>query len=183
MGASGETQIQVAARTAAEQTLARRRRRVWRNLTLIMVITGIMVVLSMAERDNQSLRGSIETCRRNLEFAAGRLQEAFDRGEPAPPRVPLPQDPAPPGLSPADQEAYQDAQLDRILHYHYEPMHRKALSPGRTAIICYCVKPHHLYLRDDRRHVILFDGRKYQVACLGETEFRRRAAELGIALP
>jgi hypothetical protein len=183
MDPSGETQIQAATKAAALQTLTRRRRRVWRNLILITIITAVMVALSMAERDNQSLRGSVKACRDNLEFAAAKLQEAFDRGQPAPTRLPLPQDPAPPGLSPAALEAYQDAQLDRILHYHYEPTHRKAVSPGRKTIICYCVKPHALYLHDDRRHVILFDGQKYEVASLSETEFRRRAAELGIPLP
>ena len=60
--------------------MSQRRRRVWRNLIVFVLVTCAMILLSMAERDNQAVRGTIRQDREDLEYACAQLQEAFERG-------------------------------------------------------------------------------------------------------
>ena len=77
----------------------------------------------------------------------------------------------------------EDEELDRLLRYVYNRDHRRLAGPERAAIVCYNAEPHLLYLQANPRHVIVFDGERYETKTFDDKEFRRQAAELGAALP
>jgi hypothetical protein len=165
------------------QTLRRRRRRVWRNFAFIVLITFIMVLLSVAERDNQSLRGSVQRCYHDLEYACGVLQAQFDQGRAAPATLPLPEEPEPPDLKPAEREQFEQRQLDRRLRYIYLARHRGQVRAGRPALVCQDVQMHDLYIRPDQLHVILFDGRNYELRTLHREDLAQMAGVPGWTPP
>jgi hypothetical protein len=168
----------------ALRTMAQRRRRVWRNIILMVVTSGLVLLLSVIGRDEQSLRGPIQDSYEELEYARAELQDAFDRGGLAPPRLPLPpRGELPPDASPAQRERFEEEQLDRLLRYTYNQAHRWQGQPERPAFVCYNQGPLDLFLREDRRHLILFDGTQYTLETLTESAFRQRAAALGVELP
>jgi hypothetical protein len=144
----------------------RRRRRIWRNAAFILVITFIMGLLSAAERDNQTLRGSVQRCHDDLEYARQELQAEFDQGRPAPTTLPLPEIPEPPNMTPAEREDFEQRLLDRRLRYIYLVGHRAYATAGRPALVCQDVQMHNLYMRPDELHLILFDGRHYELRTL-----------------
>lgn len=173
----------VTADELARQTVAQRRRRVWFNLMLFLVVTAGMVVLSMAQRDHAALRGTIADCRKRLEFVRDELQTLFDRtGQLAPDELPLPE------LAASGQDADKtkgslDDEEFFTLRTHYIYNARYAQASKRQLVgVCCCEQAHDLYLQRDRRHVLLFNGKRYEVLWMSETEFRRRAHELGFHL-
>ncbi len=158
------------------RTMVQRRRRVWLNIAAILVIMALMVVLSMAVRDDQAVRGTVRDCRAALEVAGERLQVALDRGIFPPPTLPLPREELPASADRAAREAADERHLDRLLRYEYDPQHRRRASGGPVRV-AYDLEPHGLYLQEDQRHVLLFDGTRYTVATLSEAEFQRRWPE------
>ena len=153
----------------AWQSMARRRHRIWLNLALFFLVTCGIIVLSMAQRDHDAMRGSLAECRARLEYARDQLQALYDRtGQVAPSELPLPR---------ADQ-ADEDAQFVIRTHYLYNARYSRFPSAGPVGVCC-CAEPHDFYLRPNRRNVLVFDGRRYELRCLSEAEFQRQAGALG----
>ena len=68
-------------------------------------------------------------------------------------------------------------------HYTYRPDNLNAeSSDGPTGVSC-CAAPHGLFLDTDGRHVVIYDGRAFEIRWMTETEFQRQAEGLGLAGP
>ncbi|HRT41324.1 MAG TPA: hypothetical protein P5223_04610 [Phycisphaerae bacterium] len=161
------------------EILKRRRRRVWRNALFILLVPLVMALLSVAERDNQSLRGSVQRCHDDLAHACRALQTAFDQGRPAPADLPLPEEPEPTDLTPAEREEFEQGLIDRRSRYIYLASHRAQAAAGRPALVCQDVQMHDLYIRPDQLHVILFDGQRYELLTLHREDLPRMADKRG----
>jgi len=161
------------------EILKRRRRRVWRNALFILLVTLVMALLSVAERDNQSLRGSVQRCHNDLAHACQVLQATFDQGRPAPADLPLPEEPEPANLTPAEREQFEQGIIDRRSRYIYLASHRAQAAAGRPALVCQDVQMHDLYIRPDQLHVILFDGQRYELLTLHREDLPRMADKRG----
>jgi hypothetical protein len=146
--------------------LKRRRRRVWLNTVGIVLITLLMVLLSVAERDSQSLRGSVLRCKNDLEYARKVLQAEFDAGRPAPAKMPLPAVQIPPDLTQKERERFDQQREDWRRHYKYLAGHRGQVRDGKPVVVCQDVHLHDLYIYPDQLHVILFDGHDYKLETL-----------------
>lgn len=146
--------------------VSQRRRRVWLNLTLFVAATAIVVVLSMANRDS-------ETIRRNERFVAdvtARFQADYVK-RPLPARMPLDED---------LEEQMRNSWRNRFC---YVPRNQWRFRDGDERVaVCYHDHPLMLFLRADGRHVIFYDGQRYWSQWTPEDELRRRADEWGLAL-
>lgn len=168
---------------ATRRIMSQRRRRVWFNVAVFVLVTAVMVVLSMAHRDHQSVR----SCERRLEFARQELQKLLDdHGRVAPGSLPLEGwkevkemwEPS----SPAEQEMH-DEYYSRREHYYYNSRYGRQLARRAPIGVCCCADQHRLYLRADGRHVIVFDGQRYELRWMTEREFHEQATALELTLP
>lgn len=175
VGQTGQT----AADRAARRTLLQRRRRVWRSLVLFVVVTAVMVLVSMAQRDYQSVR----TCRQRLEYTCAELQKLLERGDKAPQSLPLPRADGGRESAGVNGGVDDDAYFTLRARYFYNARYGRAAAREKRVGVCCCEQPHRLYLRADGRHVIVFDGQRYDLIWMAEQEFRRQAAELGLHVP
>jgi len=167
---------------AALEVVAERRRRVRRSVLVFVFVTVVIILLSVAERDHQARRGAIAACERRLLFARDELQRLLDeRGLIAPAELPLPPVEVPAHPPIAGRSPEEDAYFEMRSQYVYNAFYGQA-KDGSLVGVCYCAKPHQLYLQADGRHVLLFDGRTYQVRWIPEAEFQRRARQLGFSL-
>lgn len=161
------------------RAVERRRLRVWANVAGFLVVTAIMVVLSMAQRDTQSM----QRCERNLEFASGRLQAMLAEGRYAPLNLPLP------GMeeettNPRVRALEENAGVVQVReHYFYNSRYRPPRDEETWVGVCCCRASHRLYLFPEGRHVLVFNGSGYEIRWLLEADFRAQAAELGFNLP
>jgi len=155
-----------------------RRRRVWRSLAVFVIVTAAMVVLSMAQRDYQA----VQACRDRLEFTRGQLQELLAHGTVAPLELPMPGHSTEAGGTPAPRKPAEDPFVARA-HYFYNARYARQPDRKDPVGVCCCEAPHHLYLRPDGRHVIVFDGQRYSLGWLSEAEFQRRASALKLNVP
>jgi hypothetical protein len=163
--------------------LKRRRRRVWLNTVGIVLITLLMVLLSVAERDRQSLRGSVLRCQKDLEYAREVLQAGFDAGRPAPAKMPLPAVQIPPDLTPKERERFDQQREDWRRHYLYRAGHRGQVRVGKPVVVCQDEHMHDLYINPDQLHVILFDGQTYELKTLHKDDLAQMADTPGWTPP
>ncbi len=147
---------------ASLRTMRQRKRRVWRNLLTVVVVTALMVVLVMARRDQQDVGRCLETMR----FVVHTLESVETRRDGLPTNLPQPK---------------SDGAMDRS-HYHYNPRNALAIFSGGPPIgvVC-CDHPHRLFTRADGRYVVLAENGALRIEWLVESEFQRRAA--GLQLP
>jgi hypothetical protein len=167
---------------AAIRTMSQRRRRVWINVAVFVLVTTVMVLLSMAQRDYQSVRD----CWKRMNGTGQELQKLLSRGEAAPLLLPLPQPrELPANASQAERDRRDDEFLLMRQHYFYNAHYGRpqAQQRQRPVGVCCCAALHHLYLRTNGRHVIVFDGQRYELRWLTESEFRRQAAVLELVVP
>jgi hypothetical protein len=165
------------------QMLKRRRRRVWLNTVGIVLITLLMVLLSVAERDSQSLRGSVTQCQQDLMVVRDALQAEFKAGRPAPAKMPLPVVPIPPDLSPAQRDRFEQRQAERRQCYVYLAGHRGQVRDGKPVVVCQDLHLHDLYIHPDQLHVILFDGHDYKLETLHRHDLAGMAGTPGWTPP
>jgi hypothetical protein len=161
--------------------MAERRWRVWINICVFVLATALILVLSMAQRDHQS----VQTCFERMDYIRQQLEGLLGKGEVAPRHLPLPEvEPPPSDASLDERERYEEEVLSRREHYFYNTRYgAAAATPDAPTGVCCCKAPHRLYLREDGRHVIIFDGEQYELIWLTESEFRRREKALGFDLP
>lgn len=159
---------------AALRTLRERRRRVWRSMAGVLVITLGMLVLLVINRDNQAIR----SCRSRMEFARAELQRLHDDGS-LPPRV-LPW--------PAPVEGVRGQSRARVTasgHVHYDPFHSTRFGAASRVGVCCCKKPHTRLFFSDGRHVVIYDVQQgqYELQWMDEARFAQEAEGLGLRVP
>lgn len=147
---------------ASLRTFRKRRRRVWRNVLTVLVVTALMVVLVMARRDQQD----VGRCQETMRFIVRAFENPDMRSSGFPLNLPQPQ---------------SDAAMDRS-HYHYSVRNAQSMldDDPPVGIVC-CDHPHRLFTRADGRYVVLFDGGAFRLEWLTERDFQQRAA--GLRLP
>ena len=162
------------AERAGQRTLRERRRRVWRNVALMVVVTIGMVVLTLLNRDAQALR----SCRDHMEYAVGVFQERHDKDEPPLSLLPLPEQAG--RGDPAERQllAWRD-------HTHYNALYFARAGISREVGVCCCLHPHSRFFQPAGRYVVVLDAArgKYELRWMNEDEFRRRAGDLGLRVP
>ena len=152
-------------RRAAARTMRTRRRRIIRNLGAFVLAVVVMVMLSLAHRDNQAVRSNRD--------ALGHLPAAF---EDALAHGGLPRKlPPPPGVSPDEATHWRD----RLLYLRGNVT---KLGRHERVAVAYMDRPLSLFLRADGRHLVLFDGEHFERVWMTETELRERADELAVFL-
>lgn len=143
------------------RVMARRRRHVLRNGLVVLVVTAVMVVLSLANRDWQDVR----RCRENLDYAVGEFRRTIDSR-----------------LLPRAFPQRPETRSAPGVHYHYQPLSVVLDMKRGTVGICCCARPHRLFLDRDGRHVVTYDGKDFAVRWVTEREFADRAATLGLTV-
>jgi hypothetical protein len=159
---------------AALRAMRESRRRVWRSILTVVVVTLGMIVVLILNRDHQAVR----SCRTRMEYAVQELQKRYDNGEHSPLELPLPQD-----VGDAGDGRREIERLRR--HVYYNVLHAARISFAREVGVCCCRQPHTRLLLPDGRHVIIFNVERgtYELCWLDETEFARRAGELELRVP
>ncbi len=148
------------ARGMSLRVVATRRRKVARLLIVVVLVTAAMVLLSIANRDEQS----VSRCRRDLDYAVEQLRERLAEGAGLPREL-----------------AYRPDAAPRLqYHYHYVPRNALRAEAGVPAGIACCVAPHGLYFDTDGRHVVVYDGKDFEIRWMTEEEFAIRADALGL---
>ncbi len=154
-----------AGQRVAHETLVQRRRRVIRSVLAVLAMTVVMVLLSLAGRDQQS----IESCRQRMEAAVKILQESHGEWLRDPLKFPLP--------SIADRlgDVWREHVLDNWFY-------TEQAASKREVGVCCCERPHHRMFMSDGRYVIIFDVRRqrYELQWMDESRFAQRAEELGL---
>jgi hypothetical protein len=159
---------------AEQRTLAKRRRRVWRNLLFFVVVTLAIVVLSLLNRDEQAIR----SCRERMEYAVRVFQEREDKGEPPLPLLPLP-----------DKDTRADDAERRLMawrdHTHYNVLYSERVTRAREVGVCCCLHAHTRLLWPVGRYVVILDAprRRYELRWMDEREFADRADDLELRVP
>lgn len=159
---------------AALRTMRERRRRVWRNVLAVVVVTAGIGVLTILNRDAAAIR----SCRKRMEFAALRFQELRDKGLPSEPVLPLPED--------VDGAAESRKRIMELRdHVHYNVFYADRATFTREVGVCCCLRPHSRLFRSSGRHVIILDVDRgvHSVVWMDEAEFARRAEQLGLRVP
>lgn len=164
MSAAARTSVATAADVAERPRVRRRaharRRRLIANVLFVTLMTVVMVYLSVWQRDNQSERN----CRHRLQFAATALRR-LPPGKPWP--LALPQ--------------AEENQTNNRLHYDYRPLNDQLLGSITPVGVCACRRPHRLLLREPGLHVLLYDGRNYEIRWLSVPEYLRSAEQWHLA--
>lgn len=151
-----------AAQKVSLRTLHERRWRIWRRLLLMIVVTITIVVLALAQRDIQRIRWH----EREMERIADALRGAMAQRGAAPEVL---------GLARDESGAAGLYQFNVNYRQHAERR-------GRSAV-CVMRKPVPLFLRPNRRYLILFDGREFTVGWLTEPRFAEQSEPLGLGRP
>ena len=159
---------------AEQRTVGERRRRVWRNLLLFVVVTLAIVVLSLLNRDEQAIR----SCRDRMEYAVRVFQEREDKGEAPLPLLPLP-----------EKETRADDAEQRLMawrdHTQYNVLYSERVSRARQVGVCCCLHAHTRLFWPIGRYVIIFDvpSRKYELRWMDERAFADQADDLELRAP
>ncbi|MBW7907148.1 MAG: hypothetical protein LC135_10300 [Phycisphaerae bacterium] len=143
------------------RTYRQRSRRIWRQLVLVAVVTVVIVILSLAQRDLQAQRWE----RRELDRLAESLQSRLATEGGAVDLV---------ALMRLDDPLWNRYQFND--GYARQGWRGSEIGVGCSRSVVA------LFLKEDGRFVLLFDGAAYRVEWLTEREFRRRAASLGLEL-
>lgn len=150
---------QQASERAEERVMNYRRRRVLRSGLIFSGITAVMIAAALAQRDREAERAGQE----HAEKAAAVLTEAYVRERFLP--LQMPADAVKKGVNP------------QIWSFNIT-YPQEARKSGRVGVCCMS-PPVDLFLRDDARFIIVFDGSDFHVVRQDESAFREQAAALG----
>lgn len=148
------------ARGVPLRVVATRKRKVARLVAVVVVVTAAIVLLSIANRDEQS----VSRCRRDLEYAVEQFRQRAGEGVGLPRELP--------------RRADAGARVE--YHYHYVPRNVLRERPGAPLGVVCCVQRHRLYFDSDGRHVVTYDGQAFEIRWMTEEEFAARADALGL---
>jgi hypothetical protein len=149
----------------ALRTLGERRRRVLRNVLFVVVVSLVMLVLTVANRDQQAIDG----CKERMEYAVKTLREHHREWLRDPQKFALP---------------LIEAHLGDTWRYHVLDNWRftEQAAFAREVGVCCCERPHSPLFLAAGRHVIIYHvaEQEYELKWMTEREFARRAEELGL---
>lgn len=149
-----------ASQRAGVRVMVERRRRIWRRLGLILVVTAVIVVLAQAQRDSDLLRRQGDHAKRGV---AGALQEI---------RASI--------GKPPDVLRFAQRPDDRLSQYYFNPLYAEHAREDRPAGVACLRAPLSLFLRPAGRYVVLYDGATFRVEWMTESDFQQRADGLGL---
>jgi hypothetical protein len=144
------------------RVVATRRRKVVQLAAIVLVVTVAMLLLSIASRDEQS----VSRCRRDLEYAVQQFRERLATG----------------AVLPREMPRRPDSGERVEFHYHYVPRNVVREQRGAPVGVACCIEPHVLYFDQNGRHMVIYDGRDFEIRWMTEEEFRMRADALGLRL-
>ncbi|RMF76209.1 MAG: hypothetical protein D6744_12535 [Planctomycetota bacterium] len=153
------------ARDVRTRLLMQRHWRFLRSVALVIVMTGVMLFAAIHTRDTQTRKQSARLGR----ALAAAMQERFDQTH-RPPRD-LPPLPSP-----------EQTRLARA-RYTLNLFYAEQIRTARSVAACYPRGPLSMALRETGRHVVFFDGKRFESRWVPEDEFRRRASSWGVLLP
>lgn len=164
--------IQDATNKAGLRTRASRRSRLLRQVSLFAIASVALVLVALANRDAENVRN----CRQRLDFVGQQLQLNYTRNQSLPPNLPMP------GQTMDDPGVRDPLRRKPGSRDHYAYLGTTNLNHVGVVAVCACFSEHRLYLRDDGRHVVVFDPAtaKFEVRWLTNAEFRQQAEKLGI---
>ena len=144
------------------RTFLHRRGRLLRGIALFVPVTAVIVYLSMLQRDTQAMKVG-ET---NARMIADAMQTQLT-AEHVPPQR-MPDLPAP----------YQGV----VERYYFNYFYGNKLQTSQVVGVCAMRQSTRLFLREDGRFVVLFDGSKFWSEWMTEAQFAQRAKALGISI-
>lgn len=150
---------------AALRTMVRRRRRTILNVLAFVIATAVMVLLSLAQRDSQTVRRQAEFVDEIASVLNTKYAERF-----------------PPPTMPQLPDLEGDAWESWRYQYCYVPRNAYAATAEQPRAICYREHEVGLFLRPDGRHVIFFDGMRYEAQWVPEAKVAEMAKPWGIVL-
>jgi len=145
-------------------TMFRRRRRFWRRAITFTVVTVVIVLVVLTNRDTQRIRGE----RDNALMVASVLQASYDaRGRK---ELPLSLDFKP-----------EDAALGR--RYAFNILYVIDKKSRENVGVCWLKDPVRFFVRSEGRWVVVFDktSDRFDAVWVKEDRFREEAARLGFA--
>lgn len=144
------------------RTFYHRRNRIVLNILLIVGICSAMVYVSMLQRDSQKLKN----LRTSVDRVVAALVESHQTAH-----APLAFLPGPNGQSVSDVSgAY-------FYNIRYISMHQRRGSP--VGVFC-SREPATLFLQEDGRYIVLYNGEGFSVQWMPEPEFDQQARGLGL---
>jgi len=166
--------IDTLSRRVALETLRQRRRQVLRSVLMIVAISVLMVLVVLWNRDEAVVR----SCAARMAALRDEFQRRHDQGLLPPPVLPVPSEGA-------DVAAHRRLVLELQHHVYYEALFSRSGSARREVGVCCCHVPHDRLIGPTGRHVLVFDTQtgRYTVEWVRESDFPRRAAELGLRVP
>lgn len=136
-----------------------KKRRVWRSLLLVVVVTGVIVYLAMLQRDTQSRRGA--------EREAQRIVAAFQRMRQAT------------GALPERVPPLERRSADTWNAYYFNPAYTRRAERGETTGVVCPREDLRMYLGGSGRYVVVFRNGDFEAHWMSAEEFRSAAARLG----
>lgn len=162
------------ASSAATRTHALRRSRLLRQIALFAFASVAIILVALANRDRENIRH----CFGRVDFVRAQLQIGYERGRGLPPNLPML------GEIETDAESYIRDPLRRRpgSREHYAYFGATNLNLPTPVVVCACFRDHRLYMRDDGRHVIIFDPttHKFVARWMTADEFAKNAKEMGV---
>jgi hypothetical protein len=155
----------VASERVALRTLGERRRRVLRSLLFVVAIMLVVIVVTVANRDQQAIDG----CKRQMEYAVATLRADHSEWLRDPQKFPLPR------IADHLGDGWREHVLD---NWRFTEQAAFAREVG----VCCCERAHSpLFLAPGRQVIIYHVGKQeYELKWMTEGEFARRAEELGL---
>lgn len=154
-----------ASERVARRTLVERRRRVLRRVLFVVAVTLVMVVITVANRDQQS----IDACKQRMEYAVKALREHHSEWLRDPQKFSLPL------LEAQLGDAWRDHVLD---NWRFT----EEAAFAREVGVCCCERPHSPMFLPAGRYVIIYHvaAQQYELKWMTEREFAEHAEELGL---
>lgn len=146
---------------ARVRTMLQRRRRLWRRVTVSLVVAVAMVLAILLNRDTQHLRIRM----RQGEKVAAALQRAYDRTRDPPLSFPT--------LDGAGRGLYD--------LYYFNIFYASRQESDQQVGVCCLREPVRFFLRTEGRVVVTFDGSRFSSQWMPESDFQNRAKALGFA--
>ncbi|MFO0840522.1 MAG: hypothetical protein U1D55_18600 [Phycisphaerae bacterium] len=145
---------------AGLRTMTQRRSRVIRSLVTVTIVTIGMLVLALAQRDQQAIR----QCRAQVDRTIARLRHDQAAGHvPTTLHDPSTDDPNAPD------------------HFAYNPLYAQLRRNTPLVGVACCAEPHQLYLRSAGRHLIVFDGKDFRSEWVREDQLAARLETLAFS--
>jgi hypothetical protein len=137
-----------------------RKWRIWRNLLLMTVVTAVIIVLAMLQRDSQSMRRAARETQ-HIVSAFHRTQEAT-------------------GTLPERLPPLENRPADVWNAYYFNPAYTRQAQRGElTGVVC----PRddlRMYLGESGRYIVVYRAGQFESRWMKADEFKQAATRLGL---